>query len=182
MVEIRPATYQDADAVVDLLYNKMSRKVPPERWRRLFDYRWRPAEVPDFGRVLEDSGRIVGFLGATYVDRMLDGQRKRICNLSSWYFDRPYRGCGLGRAMMADLTADPAQLYTDLTATAQVERMLLEHLNFYVLDRERVLLERRGSAGEPIVQTSPEDPLVPGSCRAWRKGGRGLRLPSSPAG
>lgn len=160
MVEIRPATYDDAEPVVELLYSKMSSKVPRERWRRLFDYSWRPADVPDFGRVLDDGGHIVGFLGATYVDRRLDGQTRRICNMSSWYFDKPYRGRGLGRAMMADLTANPQHLYTDLTATAAVERMLLTHLAFYVLDRQRVVIEQDGGPAPVADEALAQDALI----------------------
>ena len=74
--------------------------MPPahrERWALLFDYPWRPADAPDCGRVLEEGGRIVGYLGATYVDRTIQGATARLCNMSSWYLLRAFRGQGHGR-------------------------------------------------------------------------------------
>jgi hypothetical protein len=156
---IRPARPEDRDAVVALLHTHMSDKIPPERWALLFDYPWRPADAPDCGRVLIDAGRIVGCLCATYVDRSFSGATQRICNMSSWYLLRPYRGQGHGRAMALDLTADPEVTYTDLTATPQVHQMLLAHAGFTVLDGERWIL-RRSSAGDggiALSEIAPKD-------------------------
>ena len=104
---IRPARPDDRNEVVDLLHTHMSAKIPRERWALLFDYPWRPADAPDCGRVLQEGGRIVGYLGATYVDRTLDGRVERICNMSSWYLLRPYRGQGHGREASRRLGAWP---------------------------------------------------------------------------
>ena len=139
---LRPARPDDRDEVVELLHTRMNAKIPRERWGLLFDYPWRPDDAPDCGRVLEDKGHVVGFLGATYVDRLIEGVLFRICNMSSWYLLRDYRGRGYGRAMARDLTADPNLTYTDLTATPQVHAMLLGHAGFSILDDERWLLRR----------------------------------------
>jgi hypothetical protein len=137
---LRPAQPEDRDEIVELLHTRMNTKIPRERWALLFDYPWRPASAPDCGRVLEHEGTIVGFLGATYVDRLINGVVFRTCNMSSWYLLREYRGQGYGRAMARDLTADPDVTYTDLTATPQVHAMLLAHAGFAILDDERWLL------------------------------------------
>jgi hypothetical protein len=139
---IRPARREDRAAVVELLHTRMNTRIPRERWALLFDYSWRPADAPDFGRVLDADGEIVGYLGATYVDRLQGGERVRICNMSSWYLLREHRGRGHGRAMVLDLAADPEVTYTDVTATPQVHGMLLAHAGFAVLDRERWILRR----------------------------------------
>jgi hypothetical protein len=153
---IRPARPADRNEVVDLLHTHMSAKIPRERWALLFDYPWRPADAPDCGRVLEEGGRIVGYLGATYVDRPMADRVERICNMSSWYLLRPYRGQGHGRAMVLDLTADPGVTYTDLTATPQVDAMLRAHAGFEVLDRERWILHRKAEApGVDLRDTQP---------------------------
>ena len=143
---VRPARPGDREEVVELLHSHMSAKIPRERWALLFDYPWRPADAPDCGRVLEEARRIVGYLGATYVDRTIQGAPARICNMSSWYLLRAYRGQGHGRAMVLDLTSKPEVTYTDLTATPQVHQMLLAHAGFAVLDRERWILRRSGRA------------------------------------
>jgi hypothetical protein len=137
----------------------MSAKIPRERWARLFDYPWRPSDAPDCGRVLEEDGRIVGYLGATYVDRQIAGRSFRICNMSSWYLLRPYRGQGHGRRMALDLTGDPDVTYTDLTATPQVHAMLLAHAGFEILDDSRWIV-RPGQAAAPVtvMELAPKTP------------------------
>jgi hypothetical protein len=151
-VIVRPARPDDRDDVVELLHSHMSAKIARERWALLFDYPWRPADAPDCGRVLEDGGRIVGYLGATYVDRTIDGRVERICNMSSWYLLRAYRGQGHGRAMALDLTSDPAVTYTDFTATQQVHQMLLAHAGFAILDEERWIVRRSDRASHIELQ------------------------------
>lgn len=139
---VRAARPGDREEVTELLHRRMNAKIPRERWALLFDYPWRPADAPDCGRVLEDRGRIVGFLGATYVDRQIAGEAVRVCNMSSWYLLSEYRGRGHGRAMALSLTSDPAVTFTDLTATPQVQAMLIAHAGFAVLDAERWVLAR----------------------------------------
>ncbi len=146
---LRPARPKDRDAVVEFLHTHMSAKIPRQRWGLLFDYPWRPADEPDCGRILEDGGRIVGYLGASYVDRTLAGGIFRICNMSSWYLLRAYRGQGFGRAMVLDLTSDPAVTYTDLTATPQVHALLLARAGFAILDQERWIVPYPGRRMRP---------------------------------
>lgn len=155
--QIRPAREEDRDAVVELLHTHMSAKIPRERWALLFEYPWRPPNAPDCGRVLEDAGRIVGYLGATYVDRILADRSVRICNMSSWYLLRPYRGQGHGRRMALDLTSDPDMTYTDLTATPQVQAMLLAHAGFQILDDARWILRRplHAAASVRVTELAP---------------------------
>ena len=148
---LRPARSDDCLEIVELLHTRMNANIPPERWALLLDYPWRPIDAPDCGRVLEDEGHIVGFLGATYVDRLIDGRVLRICNMSSWYLLREYRGKGYGRAMVRDLTADPDVTYTDLTATPQVHAMLLAHAGFAILDEERWLLRRSANVKRSLA-------------------------------
>jgi hypothetical protein len=148
---IRPMRPEDRETVVALLHTHMSSKIPPERWALLFDYPWRPSDAPDCGRVLEENGRIVGCLCATYVDRGSGDGTQRICNMSSWYLLRPYRGQGHGRAMALDLIADSEVTYTDLTATPQVHQMLTAHADFSVLDAERWIVRHSFAAGAGAI-------------------------------
>ena len=146
-LRIRPALPDDRDRVAALLHERMNPKIPHERWGRLFEYPWRPADAPDCGRILEAEGRLAGFLGATYVDRDIGDRTERIRNMSSWYLLPEHRGRGVGRAMALDLTTDGEVTTTDLTATAQVHRLLLSHGAFRVLDEKRWLVRRGDRSG-----------------------------------
>ncbi len=153
-LRIRPATPDDREPVVSFLKERMNPKIPSERWRRLFDYPWRPADAPDCGRILEANGSLAGFLGATYVDRQIGGRTERICNMSSWYLLPEQRGRGIGRDMALDLTRDERVSATDLTATLQVQRLLLAHCGFRILDDERWILRKRARGADDVALLS----------------------------
>jgi len=145
MTIVRPAEEGDIDEVVDLLFGNMSQKVPKERWRRLLDYPWRPADA-DRGRVAVDAGRIVGFLGLVYADRPIGGHVERFCNICAWYLLKSHRGQGIGQAIQFSAVADPRQTYTIMTATLATGRAFAAHSGFEVLDDTRYLLRRRSGA------------------------------------
>ena len=88
---VRPATRRDIDAICSLLHSKMNSRIPEARWRQLMTYQWL-AEKPDFGRVVESDGRVLGFCGMVYADRLIgdkadDLTEERIVSMSSWYLD-----------------------------------------------------------------------------------------------
>ncbi len=168
MTAIRPAVLSDADAVTEFLYTHMSSKIPRDRWRRLFDYPWRPPDAPDYGRVIEDKGRLVGYVGAIYADRPLGEGIARFCNLTSWYMFKEYRGRGRGWEVITDLVSDDAYTYTGLTSTDAVVRLFQGSGLFRIMDDRRYLLRRRTPAGDqPEVRLVEEgaallDRLTPG--------------------
>lgn len=157
-VAVRPATPADADAAVELLFTRMSSKVPRERWRRLFDYPWRPADAPDCGQVLDADGAVAGFLGATYVRRELDGRSVDVCNLTSWYLLPEHRGAGHGTRMIQAATADPRFVYTNVTATAQASRLFRRWCGLRVWDDTRHVLGRRAA---PRISARPATAAEP---------------------
>ena len=147
-VVVRPAAEGDIDPVVDLLFNNMSQKVPKERWRRLLDYPWRPADA-DRGYVAIDDGRAVGFLGLVYADRAVGGRIERFCNICAWYLLKDYRGRGIGQRIQVGSVSDPSLTYTILTATLATGRAFGGNSDFRVLDDSRYLFHRRaGSLGD----------------------------------
>ena len=119
--KVRPAVAADIDAVCRLLHEQMNRRLPPERWRRITTYGWL-AQKPDFGRVVDDGGKVVGFVGSVYADREIAGRRERVVSMSSWYLDKAYRGQGLGFELMRSATEDDEASYTMITVSPDRRR------------------------------------------------------------
>ncbi|MEM9125745.1 MAG: GNAT family N-acetyltransferase [Pseudomonadota bacterium] len=134
---IRPATHNDIEPSIDLLHTKMSRKISPERWRRIFEYDWGMAK-PDYGYVAEVDGRIVGYVGAVHADRVIDGRRVAMTNMCAWYLEKEHRGHGAGQRLMAQATSDPSRHYTSMTSTSNPRTMgVLRSAGFAPLDEYR---------------------------------------------
>lgn len=155
-VTVRPAEAEDIDSVVDLLFDNMSQKVPKERWRRLLDYPWRPADA-DRGFVAIDDGRVVGFLGLVYADRAVGGGVERFCNICAWYLLKSYRGQGIGQKIQFGSVADRRTNYTIMTATLATGQAFSRHSRFSMLDDTRYIFRRRpGSRGDLDVIDDPD--------------------------
>jgi hypothetical protein len=61
-----------------------------EKWREIFDYKWESDEGY-VGYALVDDRKVVGFNGAIFSRRIIDGREARICNLTSWIVKDQYR-------------------------------------------------------------------------------------------
>ena len=139
---VRPAGEADIGAVVALLHERMNARIAPERWRLILDYPWRPADV-ERGWLVEDRGRIVGFMGTIYSDRVVGGQIRRFCDLSSWYLMRDYRGDGIGDVLLRAGMARPDVTYQTMTARRATGRKI-RALGFCVLDATRRVVRPQG--------------------------------------
>jgi GNAT superfamily N-acetyltransferase len=159
-VIVRPAEARDIESVVDLLFDNMSQKVPKERWRRLLDYPWRPADA-DLGRVAVDGDRVVGFLGLVYVDRPIGGHIERFCNICAWYLLKSHRGQGIGQQIQFSAVADPRVTYTIMTATAATGRAFATNSGFKVLDDKRYILRRGAGGGRSVELIDDPDRISP---------------------
>jgi GNAT superfamily N-acetyltransferase len=146
---IRPASGDDIEQVVGLLASKMGAKISPDRWRRLFDYPWRPSDA-DFGRVAVDGDRIVGFVGMVYADRPISGRPERIVNICAWYLDKEHRGLGIGAELMRRATDDATATYTILTSSSKTLH-ILPSIGYRVLDDQRRVWRRRRSGASAAV-------------------------------
>lgn len=154
-VEVRPATADDIDPVVDFLYHNMNQRIPKTLWRNILDYPWRPEDA-DHGCVAVDDDRPVGFLGLVYADRPIGGQMERFCNICAWFLLKAYRGQGIGQRIQFAAAADPKMTYTIMTATLATGRAFSKNSGFRVLDDSRYLLRRRvGSGGDLDVTDDP---------------------------
>lgn len=157
---IRPARPADIEPVCALLNEKMNRKIAPERWARLMTYDWL-AEKPDLGRVVEADGQVLGYVGMVYADRAVpgaDGPRsERTVNICAWYLDKSLRGQGLGTAMMAEATDDPALTY-DIMTSSKNTLQILDDVGYTVLDDHRFVW-RKSTAEQGAIKIT-EDPAT----------------------
>jgi GNAT superfamily N-acetyltransferase len=138
---VRPAGDADIEPVAALLHERMNPRIPLARWRLLLDYPWRPASV-ERGWLVEDRGRVVGFMGTIYSDRPVVGRMRRFCDLSSWYLLADYRGDGTGDALLRAGMAQPDVTYATMTARRATGRKI-RALGFAVLDATRSLFPPR---------------------------------------
>ena len=122
-IELRAAGPDDRDAVVALLHERMSSRISPAVWRRLFDYPWL-ADKPDCGVIVLERGSVVGYLAVIYADRRLGGRKARTANLSSFYLVKPLRGQGIGLAMLQLATRDPGVTYTTFSSNPPALRLV----------------------------------------------------------
>jgi GNAT superfamily N-acetyltransferase len=154
---VRPAGEADIEPVARLLHERMNARIPAERWHRLLDYPWRPAGV-ERGWLVEDRGRIVGFMGTIYSDRPVGGRLQRFCDLSSWYLLAEYRGDGTGDALLQAGMAQPGVTYATMTARRATGRKI-RALGFAVLDATRSLFRPR-SGPQRMVLSCLRDPAA----------------------
>lgn len=140
---IRPARAGDIEPICALLHEKMNAKFSLRRWRRLMDYPWM-RDKPDFGRVVEQDGRILGFVAMVYCDRLIEGTSERFVSISSWFLDKSLRGRGLGAGLMAAATEDEQITYTNVTSSDRV-LAIVNAVGYRVLDDHRYLWRKRGS-------------------------------------
>jgi len=123
MAQARVAGAGDIDAICDFLHREMSAEIPVESWRRLMTYEWLSVK-PDFGSVIDDAGRIVGYLGVIYAERRCNGRSFTTGNLTSWYVARPYRQGGAAMDLLRISTRRRNVAYTSFTSTAKALPLL----------------------------------------------------------
>ncbi len=153
---VRAAEHGDTEAICSLLHNKMNSRIPIDRWRQLMSYRWLENK-PDFGRVVESDGAILGFCGMVYADRLVGDanqlRSERIVSMSSWYLDKSLRGKGLGRDMLISAISDPSLTYATLT-NSKKPLGIVEALGFQVLEDHRYIWRKTEQTHSGVVITS----------------------------
>ncbi len=163
MTELREIRDSDFDEVHRSLLVRLDRAKPPEVWRRLFNYPWRPSWAPR-GYVLVEGDRFVGFLGLVFAPDDRAVGRSPVCNLSSWIVLESYRGQSM--RLLSPVLGRADWTVTNLTPTAEVGE-LMQRLGFVPLETHRSLLRLRsgdlvrGSSGSRIreVGGASEGPM-----------------------
>jgi hypothetical protein len=84
--KVTSAMFDDVYPLLSELNSARSR----EKWREIFDYKWESDEGY-VGYALVDDRKVVGFNGAIFSRRIIDGREARFCNLTSWIVKEQYR-------------------------------------------------------------------------------------------
>ncbi len=151
---VRPAGPADIDSICTLLHTKMNTRIPVARWRQLMSYEWL-ADKPDFGRVVEYKGDVLGYCGMVYSDRMIGDElgelrKERLVSMSSWYLDKSMRGHGLGRNMLLSAIENPDLTYATLT-NSRKPLGIVESLGFKVLEDHRYVWHKTEGVNTDIL-------------------------------
>ncbi len=151
--QVRAAGESDIEPICALLHEKMNNRIPVSRWRNLMSYKWFDGQS-DYGRVVESEGRILGFCGMVYANRLVGNAAKglrqeRIVSMSSWYLDKSLRGKGFGREMLLSAIEDRSLTYATLT-NSKKPLGIVEGLGFRVLEDHRYIWRK----------TDSEDPAI----------------------
>ena len=150
-VEMRPAAATDVEAICAFLAPVFS-LVPLPFWRRMLTYSWLPAEAkPDLGAVVMAGTRIVGFLGAMYSNRVVEGRAERFCNVFAWYVQPEYRHYAV--ALLSFLVRRPGLTFVNVTPADHVVP-IFKRAGFTLADEHRLICMPR------LTSMMPRSPKV----------------------
>ena len=182
MTSVRKATKEDFDHIFPLFQGFATHtQVNPQDWKKIFSPLW-SGQREQFGYVLEDGNEAVGFLGTLYSLRMIQGEKREFCNLTSWIVRQDYRSESL--SLLFPLMGGKDLTLTNFTASNRVIEVLLR-LGFQSLeDHYRMILPL------PVARRKYYDHLRSGanSSKAFRVGSLDFpgssppALPARPAG
>jgi len=177
---IRPANLADADAVAVFLNRYMNPRIPVTRWRNLFTFPWAvPREATDFGRVAVSDGEVVGFISRIYSQRLIDGERHLVANISSWYQRKDHRRGNLGLRLYRELLQDRGPATYTVLSIARRTYPLYDRWGFSVLDESRWLWRRQSAPGrdvEIVTDVALIDRAVDSEQRRMLRDHRGFEL------
>lgn len=107
-------------------------------WDGLFNYRWKPEGLP-YGYAIFDAGKMVGFLGTIFSERIVDGKKRVCCCTTSWYVEEGYRTQMLALRLFAPILRMKELLITNMSPTSPAVKMC-ETLGYKYLDQEQVVI------------------------------------------
>ncbi len=132
---IREARAADLPAIAAYLAPRLGGRGGEQRYRRFLEYGWL-ADKPNLGFLIEDGGRVGGFIGAIYSRRRVRGRELLFCNLTSWHVEERFRNLSL--ALVGRLLARPDCTFTTFSPTERVVEVL-KFFKFKVLDPEKAM-------------------------------------------
>ena len=107
-------------------------------WDGLFNYSWKMAGYP-YGYAILDQDKVAAFVGTIFSERISDGERSVVCNLTTWYVEDAYRHQRLGLLVLKPILARENLFITSLTP-GEATRRILEQLGFQLLEGEQIVV------------------------------------------
>ena len=90
MVTIRKVLKEDFEMVYPLFVQLNNLHANKNLWKRLFINHWN-AQEDYLGYVLVERGRAVGFLGLMFSSMIINSEKYKFCNFTSWVVQEDYR-------------------------------------------------------------------------------------------
>ncbi len=149
MTALRWARPEERGEIQSYLFEKMG-KIPHERWLNILDCRWNGADEK-YGVVVEEEGKIAGFLGIVFADREFSGTPHRTGNITSWFLEKHLRRSGLGQDMLAKITEPTGVTYTATSANFR-SGALLKKIGWQCFEDQRVFWKRTDDPVQPDVK------------------------------
>ena len=122
-IRLRSIDHSEVPGVAAFLNTAVNSHISTVEWQNLFNYDWLSAK-PDLGFVITLDDEIKGFLGTVYSEREIAGERRMLCNLSTWFVAPEVRGAGAFLMMAA--TRRPNCMYTNLTSSVEAAAICLK--------------------------------------------------------
>ncbi len=135
MTVLRWARPEERGKIQSYLFENMG-KIPHERWLNILDCRWNKVDEK-YGVVVEEGGKLSGFLGIIFADRQFAGQPYRTGNITSWFLEKHLRRGGLGQEMLSLITELQGVTYTAISANFR-SGTLLKKIGWQQLEDTRL--------------------------------------------
>lgn len=127
---IEPITQETLPEFAAFLESNMPVARSAANWVTGLKTHWRGVR-PNYGFLLRDNDKVVGGIGAIYVERYIRGKNESFCNITSWCVLDSYRKFSMQLAIK--VVSQPGYHFTDFSPT-KVVAGALQFLNFKSLD------------------------------------------------
>jgi hypothetical protein len=131
-MEVRQVTQNDFDSVHSLLKRLNDTSLNKSSWAKLLTVDFGAKEMP-YGFVLENEGKILGFIGTIYSVRRFNTKEYNFCNIHSWIVDPSAKSKGMN--LLLKVLSQKEQIITNFTASEGPYK-IFKALKFKELDFE----------------------------------------------
>lgn len=115
-------------------------------WDGVFKYAWKQEKYP-YGYAIVHDGKVLGFLGTLFCERVIRGNRMVSCNLSTWIVDDGPKGArSLAAALLAPILKMQNVLITSFTANEKAKKSY-ERMGFKRIEDHQIALPTFTSLG-----------------------------------
>jgi hypothetical protein len=135
MPTLKKAKEGDFESVYPLL-KSLDPSIDKATWARFFKPHW-PTEEDYVGYLLEEGGKVVGFLGLLFSTRVINGNREKFCNMTTWDVKEEYRKHSL--SLLYPVLGLKDYTITNFSATPKVN-VMLKKLGFNSLDEKALII------------------------------------------